>query len=1001
MFAARPNRLCVWAGLILLLTGFPTLSSANSKWFTRVWQMDDGLVDNDINSIVQGPDGYLWLVTPSGLMRFDGVKFSLFPLKYFTGRTAFNIRNIFCGCKGVLWMAFDDGKVVGLNPDFSIVPLQNDILPTRSPIATANDKAGGLWLGYPDAIYRVRSDEITELTAKGGVPSGTVHALTSDGVGNIWLAKGNQICCFRSGKFHRIASVEGVQCMATTHTNAVWLVADAHLLSCNVNGTLRDCGAFQRPSNARAVALMEGHNGSVWIGTHGNGLFCYTQLRFERIKTSQSTILSLAEDHEGDIWVGTGGGGLDRITPRSIELGGPDDGKLNDEVESICQDSKDVLWGATESGILVSRISGRWKPVFTNAWFAGTVTCVAAGRSAVWLGTQSGKLLRIANTSYTTWETNTAQAPIRGLLVASHGDLWVVGRDALQLVHKRQIKNIRLPRQVRVITAVAEDVSGNIWIGANNGILLRLNKTKIVSEASRLRISLHSICCLYGTQDGSLWIGSRGGGLMRLKNGHVNEIDLDPTLDNVTISQIVEDRRGWLWFGSNHGIFKLRERDVERAIEDHSLRLRPIIYGKNEGAPGLEAVSSIISPFVLPRAILSANGHVWMLMESAMVEADTGILPREIRRPPVLLTRVIMDGQTIASYSGIEAGHKVANLAKHVPLHLPPSYRHLDFDFTAFNFSAPENIRFRYQLKGFDKNWIDAGRDRSVSYSRLSPGHYRFCVEASIGDGPWSQTPATLAFTVFPFFWQTWSFRIGALLLFTLSLIAIVRYLSHRRLQLKLRSMAQLAAVERERARIARDIHDDLGNRLTEIQLLTGLGERNREISKNAMARFKEISSAAQHATDALDEIVWAVNPSNDTLPNLINYIGQFTTGFMRAAGIHCHTDLPENPPSSPVSAEIRHNLFLAVKESLNNIARHSNATEVSIIILVTNQSLSIIIEDNGLGFNGQPMDDGADGLKNLRHRITEIGGQFQIESNLGNGTRITFTGSWLANSKS
>jgi signal transduction histidine kinase len=320
----------------------------------------------------------------------------------------------------------------------------------------------------------------------------------------------------------------------------------------------------------------------------------------------------------------------------------------------------------------------------------------------------------------------------------------------------------------------------------------------------------------------------------------------------------------------------------------------------------------------------------------------------------------------------------------------------LEFDFTAFHFSAPENIHFRYQLTGFDTNWIDAmGRD--ATYSRLTAGEYQFRVEASVGDGPWSNAPATLDFIVIPFFWQTWWFRIGVVLLFTLSLVAIVRYVSYRRLSSKLRNIEEQAAVERERGRIARDIHDDLGNRLTEIQLLTGLAQRNREIPKNAAAHIHEISSAARQATDALDEIVWAINPRNDTLPHLINYLGQFATDYLRTAGIHCRVDLPENPPTKPVSAEVRHNLFLAIKESLNNIVRHANATEVLMRILATDKSLSVVVEDNGRGFNGEAKSSGADGLENMRQRITEIGGQFEIESKPGAGTSISFKGRWLA----
>ncbi len=993
--AAKFSRLRVWIGLIFLLAGFPALSSTNSDWFTRVWQIDDGLLDNDINGIVQGPDQYLWLLTPVGLMRFDGVSFNPFAIEDFIGPNFSRVRALSCSRTGVIWLASDGGKIIGLNPDFSIVSLDTKLLPGHPPIAMASDDNGALWLGYPDVICRVQDGQVVKFDAKDGVPPGIFHSLNSDGDGNIWLAKGNQISSFRNGKFQPIASLEGVQLVAGARTNGVWAVSDTNLFFCDQNGHLRDCGTFQKSSNVKTASLIEDRAGSVWIGTDRNGLFHYHQSRFERMGTSHSSILSLAEDREGNIWAGTGGGGLDRITRSGIRLESPGNSQVQSQMQSICQDASGDLWGATQNGTLMKRVKGQWEPVFTNAPLAGTITCVAADQSAVWAGTRTGILLRIVNTNCTISETNVANGFVYGLLATSHGDLWIVGSDVLQRLHKQQIDTIRLPRQVQRVYAIAEDAAGNIWIGANSS-LLRFDGTNILDETLHSHIFGRPFCCIYGTADGSVWIGSRGGGLIRIKNGQVGQIGLNQGLVNDTISQIVADQHGWFWFGSKRGIFKLRHRDIEMAMQNRNISLRPIIYGKNEGLISQEAVFSIATPFVLPRAILSRDRHVWMLTHAGIVVADPDILSENISAPMVLLSQVSMDGQVIASHEGvISAGSAASQKKLNSPLEIPASHRHLEFDFTAFNFRAPENLRFRCQLVGFDNGWIDAGNQRSAAYSRLAAGDYQFRVEASVGDGPWSDPPATLGFKVTPFFWQTWWFRFAVVLAFTLSLIAIVRYVSYRRLRLKLSTIEQQAAVERERQRIARDIHDDLGNRLTEIQLLTGLAQRNHEAFKTDL-HIQEISSAARQATDALDEIVWAINPRNDTLPHLINYLGQFATDYLRTASIHCHLDLPENPPAKSVSAEVRHNLFLVIKESLNNIARHANATEVSLQILATNNSLSVVIEDNGRGFNGAIKSNGADGLENMSRRIAEIGGQFQIKSKPGAGTSIAFDGLWL-----
>jgi signal transduction histidine kinase/ligand-binding sensor domain-containing protein len=984
-------------GLIWLLAVVTAAGSTSSDWFTRVWNTDDGLLNDQVDAIAQGRDNYLWVVPPVGLMRFDGVRFSRFPLEDFTGPVDNRICCVLCGRTGVFWIATFGGTVIGLKPDLSVVTIPKADLPGAAPLALAEDGAGSLWLGYAGLICRVKDGQVARFGAEQGMPPGKFHSLINDGAGNVWLAKGNQISIFRNGQFQPTASLSDVRCLAATPANGIWLVAGAHLYQCDTNGALRDEGSFPGLSRATARALLEDHSGAVWIGTDGNGLIRHSESGFEKIETSYPSILGLAEDSEGDLWVGTDGGGLDRVSLSAVRLEVLANNPVLEQVQSICEDKNGRLWGTTYNGTLVSRVNGQWTPAFTNAPFAGTATCVAAdGGGAVWIGTRDGKLLRVAGTNCPALVQNTYHGTSYALLAASNGDLWIVGYRTLQCWHDGQLEEVKLPRPIERFSAIAEDAAGNIWVGARD-IVLRFDGKKFVDESPLLPISGRRVSCLHGTPDGSMWIGCGGVGLLRIKDGRVGRVGIEQGLFDDYISQIVADDGGWLWFGSNHGIFKIRQQELERAMADPGIHLRPVIYGRNEGLSSLAALFSTGLPYTFPRALRTHDGRVWLLTHTGVVVADPRRLPSDAT-PPVMLTRLAMDGQTIASYGSASATQTVANLKTlSAPLRLPPSHRHLEFDYTAFHFRAPENLHFRYQLAGFDDGWIDAETERHADYSRLAAGNYQLRVAACIGDGPWSEVPATLAFTVTQFFWQTWWFRLGTLLLFTSLVIAVVRYLSFRRMRLKLRVVEQQAAIERERGRIARDIHDDLGNRLTKIQLLTGLLQQDRTVADRAVAHVRQISSAAQAATDALDEIVWAINPRNDTLPHLIDYLGQFTVEFLRTAGIRCRVDLPEQPPMKSVSTEVRHNLFLVLKETLNNIVRHAQATEVSLIVLATDESIRVIIEDNGRGFNGEVKNNGADGLENMRQRMGEIGGEFRIKSTPGKGTWVSFNGPWLA----
>lgn len=972
-------------GLLLFLIGLPVPASSNAKWFTRVWQIDDGLLDNNVISVVQGPDDYLWLATPIGLMRFDGDSFSQFPTETFTGLAASHVRFMLCGSTGTLWMASDGGMVVELKPDFSTTLFRKN-LPNHVP-HLVEGRDGSLWLGYPNAVYRLQNGQPVVMK---DLPSGLFHSLESDGAGNIWLAKGNQIGVFRNGRFCPIATAPGLQLLAATQTNGVWFSTGTHLFTCDIDGVARDCGAFQSRHTPGTRVLLPDHTGGVWIGTSGNGLFYYNNSTFERIETSHSSILSLAEDREGNIWAGTSGGGLDRISLSGVRLEALEDNQAPSQIQSICQDSHGVLWAADRNGNLISRMGDRWKPAFTNAPFAGTVTCVAADKTAVWIGTWDRKLFRLVNTNYTVWETNVVHGRIVGLLSASNEDLWMVGDNTLQCLHGRQLQNVKLPRQVQTIYAIAEDTAGHIWIGAN-GILVRFSGNNHTNEILRLHMLDRPICCLYGTADGSLWIGSRGGGLMRLKDGRVSQIGVKQGLYDNYISQMIADGHGWIWFGANHGVFKIEQRELEQAMEDRNFVLRPIVYGKNEGLASQEAVSSTIEPSILPRPILSNDGRVWILVHDGVVVGDPTILPENSPPPRVLLTGVIVDGQTIASYGGIAETQRVTKLQElKAPLQLPPSHRHLEFDFTAIHFRDPENIYFRYQLVGFDNGWIDAGTRRSVDYTRLTAGDYEFRVEACVGEGPWNEKPTTLAFIVDPFFWQTWWFRLGVPLVFASSLIATVRYVSIRRIQARMQLLEQRATLDRERTRIARDLHDELGSSLNYISMSLGDVGRLEEIQPEKLqTHLEKISQFAVRTVRSLDEIVWAVNPRNDSLRSLAEYVTQLAGELFEDRNIRCRFHIEENLPEMQLTPETRHDLFLTVKEALGNALVHAHATEVQLGIKTAGTNVEISIQDNGTGFNREAIEGGSNGLRNMQQRMDAIGGRLVIRTKPGEGTTV------------
>jgi signal transduction histidine kinase len=325
---------------------------------------------------------------------------------------------------------------------------------------------------------------------------------------------------------------------------------------------------------------------------------------------------------------------------------------------------------------------------------------------------------------------------------------------------------------------------------------------------------------------------------------------------------------------------------------------------------------------------------------------------------------------------------------------VPPGPHRLEFRYTGLSFATPEQVRFRYRVEGLEPDWVDAGVQRAAHYSYLPPGAYRFRVAASHGDGRWSAGEAVVAFEVLPHLYETRPFQAATGLTALLVVAGTVRFVSTRRLRRKVERLELQRAVERDRDRIARDIHDDLGAGLTQITLLSELARR--EPPEEVVGHLGQISDTARELTRTMDEIVWAVNPHHDSLDGLVTYVCQFAQEYLTLAGVQCRLDVPAQLPPHLLRADVRHNLFLAVKEVLHNIVKHAHARVVWLRLLDDPRGVHLVIEDDGQGFAPEPSTAPSSeratsgrGLGNLRERLAAIGGRCTIASAPGRGTRV------------
>jgi signal transduction histidine kinase/ligand-binding sensor domain-containing protein len=974
-------------GMFLAFMPVVANASTNSAWSVHVWQSSDGLPNNAITGISQSDDGFLWLSNPSHLAWFDGVNFKGVPLRNFIPAIDQEPTTLLHTHSGDLWVGMNRGMVLRLSGETCEIFTNN--LPPQYIQALAEDKDGAIWVSFRGGnVYRIKEGQVKRFTPTNGLPTGSECFFAQARDGTLWFGKGLQAGIFQDGTFKtRIQLASPVTGITPAFNGGVWLVSSNDLFYCDSEGKIRDCGKFCQPISTQRTPILEDTFHAVWIGTESLGLFRYDGSRFENVPVSNDEILSLFQDREKNLWVGTDGGGLDRITPRAMELEGQDDGLTSEVVRSVCQDSNGVVWAAAKDGAVVCQSNGAWHVAIPPHSPAGDAACVAAGPDgSLWIGSQSRTLNCLRDGKLTTLKQSDGLASrvVRCILVDKSGSVWLAEEypNTIQRYRDGKFFTFNLSSDMRVLRPMVEDQAGNIWVGSSKGNLLRINGDQLTDETSLMTTNRPlAIRSLYVTPDNALWVGYAGAGVGRLKDGHFKRISTGEGLTDGYISEIVADNHGWVWFGADSGIFKVRLEELEKVADGKAARVDCVHY---KDFPSLQANFGNS-----PAALRSSDGRLWMPMLTALAVVDPNAIVEDETPANPVVEQISVDDAITGVYGNVTAGRNVIDLAKPgAELRLPPGHHRLEFDFAALSFTAPENIQFRYRLAGVDTHWIQVEDLHNAIYSQVAAGHYQFQVTACNSDGVWSPVTMSVAVSIAPFYWQTWWFRVGVFL----ALVGLVRYISVWRFRVKLQMLEQQAALDKERMRIAKDLHDDLGTQLTRIVLLSGLAQRDQASSEKNTEHLKKLSAAAQQVINSLDETVWAVNPRNNTLPHLINYIGRFAIEFMKTAEIECHADLPERPPDCAIPAAVRHNLFLAVKEALNNVVRHANAGAVKLRITATEQMLEITIEDDGCGFAHVPEQDGADGLYNMRHRIEEIGGTFQLKSEPRSGTTIVFT---------
>jgi signal transduction histidine kinase/ligand-binding sensor domain-containing protein len=742
------------------------------------------------------------------------------------------------------------------------------------------------------------------------------------------------------------------------------------------------------------LPLIETHDGSLAAGTVDTGLYLVAPnvgaLHFNRTNgLPQNWVRSLCEDREGNLWIGAGSGGLVALRAGNVATINPPDLWQGRAVLSVSVARNGAMWIGTEGAGLYRLQDARWTRFAEEEGLANpfvwSVSEDAQGR--LWAGTWGGGMFMLRESHFERMpglENLTVPAP--ALLHAPDGTTWIGTGDGLLQYESGGITWFGRQQGLELaeVRTVAQAKDGTIWFGMSGGGLGRLKDGAVRQFRKRDGLSSDFVHCLHLEDDGTLWIGTAGGGLNRFKDGRFAAISTEEGLPDAVICHIEEDGRGFFWMSSHGGILRVSKEELNHCADGDIGLINCLTYGKGDGLPTLECSGGF-----QPAGARTSDGRLWFPTTKGLVAVNPTEVKRNQLPPPVIIEEVLVDGRPIT-----------ANHPEQPPLRISPGRQQFEFQYTGLSFTVPEKVRFKYRLEGLETKWMDAATKRSINYSYIPPGNYTFRVIACNNDGVWNEAGSALAFTVLPHFWQTWWFRMLAGLNAAALVAGSVLFATRRRMRHKVERIERQRAVERERTRIAKDIHDDLGASLTRITLLSQSARGELDHAPEAAADVDRIYHTARELTRAMDEIVWAVNPQHDTLDSLATYLGRFAQDFLNAVHIRCRLDLPMQLPAWPLTAEVRHNLFLAFKEALNNAVRHADASEVRVSLTIEPGGFALRVEDQGRGFaTAKPAAPSRDpgrlaagnGLANMHQRLTEIGGRCDIHSASGEGTKVTF----------
>lgn len=987
--------LVMMAGLLctpILAQSFANYTSHWDNYSIRNLGVDDGMPAEETYFAFEDDKGFVWIANIDGLVRYDGLQLKKFNNGY-RGGTLYEIHQ---DANNAFWIPSIGEGLYKFQHD-SLIQFKEEIPSPNGFIKSMTFlQDGTIALGlYGSGLSLFDGEKVTKtFTTQDGLVSDEIWSVITDSKNRLWIGTNDGLSIFENGVFKNFTTENGlpyntIRGLTEMSNGDIWIGTDKEGVV-----IFRDLKPFKYLhtkdglSGAFPQYFAENEeDGSIWIAHHGNGLDRYKDGVIENITTEEGlvsdflTFIGFSKD--GTAYVGSETG-MSILTKKLVSvINNKVDGIDNSAINSVNQDGNGTIWLGTDgNGFKYFKDSGwnsvEFPPKLTNG-YSGSSALDNNGN--IWFGTQGTGVVGIKNQKVfkkISGENGLIDDFSRGMAFDGEGNIWIGTNKGLsvynpdfELIETYTSKN-GLPNDFCI--TMTSGANGDIWFGSYGGGAVHFKGNEISVYDTSNGLSSGQVFSIYEHSTGVVFVGATGSGISKLDGEEFTYFGLESGLPPGTISGIAEDDDGNLWFATGMGIYTIKPSDLDKYQNNEISTIPFSLYSTDDGLPtqAMEAARNSTVKQLRSGEILFASikGAVVINPERDTINTSSFF---------TFIDEFVVDEKTLDSDN---------------PRKLTPDDKKIEISFSALNIRSPKKTKFRIKLDGIDEDWNYVGDRTTAYYDYLPDGDYIFNVSAIGPDGQWNDKTAAVSFIVLPPFYKAWWFISLCLLGFVAIGAGGVQIRSNMKLNALNRELLTQQKIQKERERISRELHDNVGSQIT--NLITGIEISNLHLKKNqqdkALSLLKNLDSDARGAMTDLRETIWLLDKEKVQFGIFLDHLKGFINrqeSYLKGLQVIIHSEVDKNRILNPTQSL---NLTRIIQEALNNTRKYAKASIFNISFLEKNELIEIQLTDNGVGMDADTALTKGNGLRNMKDRVEELNGNIFLKSDPQKGTSITIT---------